>query len=298
MSLLSHIKKVVLKQKALKRFIRSLWSSLLWLKYVILFYCAPNSLVAKENAQCIISLTSYPARFDVLHLSIESLFRQSLVADRIILWLAQSQVQDSTLPLALKKLEKRGLEIRYCEDIRSYKKLIYTLQEFPQATIVTVDDDVFYRKNMLKDLRQKQQEYPNEVICDRGLFMQTEGTKAFAPYKTWSYCTKETSSFALFAVGLGGVLYPSGILDKMVQNQQLFHSLCPQADDIWFKTMSLINNKKVHCLGNPFHVTIGRSQQQGLYLTNREKNMNDVQLAQAFNHFDAEYKLYQKLEEA
>ena len=84
----------------------------------------------KRDKQLIVSLTSFPLRIGRLWIVIETLLRQKVQPDKIILWLAKSQFPngDFDLPKKLLKQTKRGLEIRFVdEDIRSYKKFYYTL---------------------------------------------------------------------------------------------------------------------------------------------------------------------------
>lgn len=69
-------------------------------------------------ATLILSLTSYPPRFGTLSLTLHSLLRQSVKADRTILWIAHIPL----LPKAVTVLQAAGLEIRATEDVRSYKK--------------------------------------------------------------------------------------------------------------------------------------------------------------------------------
>ena len=100
------------------------------------------------NKKIIVSLTSYPARIDVVNTTIESILNQSLKANRIILWLAPEQFpnKEKDLPDKLIKLKKYGLIIDWYHDIGSYKKLIPTLKLYPNDIIVTADDDVLYNK--------------------------------------------------------------------------------------------------------------------------------------------------------
>ena len=52
--------------------------------------------------------------------------------------------KEKDLPQPLLKMQKYGLETKWCNDIRSYKKLILTLKLFPNAIIIMADD-VYYR---------------------------------------------------------------------------------------------------------------------------------------------------------
>ncbi|MBQ2886366.1 MAG: hypothetical protein IJE43_21810 [Alphaproteobacteria bacterium] len=47
----------------------------------------------KINMKVIVSLTSYPARINIVHKTIESLLNQTYKADKVILYLAYEQFQ-------------------------------------------------------------------------------------------------------------------------------------------------------------------------------------------------------------
>lgn len=44
------------------------------------------------------------------------------------------------------------MEIAYCPDYRSYKKIIPTLRKYPEDVIITIDDDVLYGHETLEYL--------------------------------------------------------------------------------------------------------------------------------------------------
>ena len=79
--------------------------------------------------ELIVSLTSYPRRFPILKFTIRSLLNQTVRPDRVILWLAEDDV--TYLPSAVRRLA--GLEVRTCPDLRSFKKLIPALEQFPRV---------------------------------------------------------------------------------------------------------------------------------------------------------------------
>ena len=97
------------------------------------------------EGQLIISLTSYGNKLQLLYLTIESLLHQTIKPNKIILWLDQTAYNTyESIPIALHRQEARGLEIRLCEDIKSYTKLVPALINFPNAVIISVDDDIIY----------------------------------------------------------------------------------------------------------------------------------------------------------
>ena len=103
----------------------------------------------KREQKIIVSLTSYPQRIDIVYKVIDSLLRQSLKPDVVVLWLARDEFprQEQSLPRELRRYIKFGLTIRWCENLRSYKKLIPSLKAYPSDTIVTADDDILYPEN-------------------------------------------------------------------------------------------------------------------------------------------------------
>ena len=81
--------------------------------------------VNKYKEKITISLTTYPGRINQVYYAIKSLMIQSIQADKIILWLAEEQFPNKKLPDKIHILEKLGLTIRWCDDLRSHKKYYY-----------------------------------------------------------------------------------------------------------------------------------------------------------------------------
>lgn len=192
--------------------------------------------------EIIISLTTYGKRLNDVYLTIESLLSQSLKSNRIILWLAKD-IENKTLPLTLQSQIKRGLEVKYCEDIRSYKKLIPTLKLYPNDVIITVDDDVIYDFDLVERLVNHYKENPSYIYFCRGHKMVFDKQNNIDKYDNWEFAINHVGPSKLnFPTGVGGVLYPPNCFDERVLDQEIFMKYCPSADDVWFKAMSLLNN--------------------------------------------------------
>ncbi len=200
----------------------------------------------KRAVKVIVSLTSFPARIDTVDITVRSLLLQSLKPDKIILWLAWEQFPDKEngLPDKLLELRKYGLTIRWCRDIKSYKKLLPALRRYPEDIIVTADDDVYYERHWLKRLYSGYEEAPNYVHCHRitkvyirnNEYKMKEGE--FEVYPFPSYLHKLT--------GVGGVLYPPHILNQEVLDEEKCRELAPTNDDIWFWLMAVLNGAKIN----------------------------------------------------
>ena len=124
------------------------------------------------SPELIVSLTSYPARIGKVHIAIDSLLKQTLKPDRIVLYLADDQFpgREADLPTELLKCVERGLTISWCEDFKSHKKLIPALIEYPDAIIVTFDDDIYFEPTRLELLYNdyiENHDKGNYIYCHR-----------------------------------------------------------------------------------------------------------------------------------
>lgn len=241
----------------------------------------PVDFGINANQKIIISLTSYGARINTVHLTVLSLLNQSVKPNKVMLWLAEDEFVLAELPQKLLNLQQYGLEIAFCADIRSYKKLIPTLLRYPNKVIVTFDDDIIYPMNQLERLICEHQKYPEAIICNRAHKVSKDKCGEVLPYSQWYLDNDELlPCVELVPIGIGGVLYPINSLHQEVLNQQAFMELCPHADDIWFKVMALKNNTLTKVVDQPmayinyFHIP--NSQENSLWRSN--KNKNDQQL--------------------
>jgi len=248
-----------------------------------------------RKQQLIVSLTTYPKRFNIVYLTIESLMNQTIKPDKIILWLSKEELNDEELPRNILKLKLRGLDIRIVdENLRSYKKLVYSLKEFSCCNIITCDDDTIYPKFFVEGLYNKIKISPNNVIAYRCSLIEKLENNKLQPYLSWRSPQTNQPSFSLFPTGVGGILYPPNSLHSTVVKKELFLQLSPSSDDIWFKAMALLNNTKTVMVRKKSieFPLIPNSQHDALWHTNVVDNKNDEQLKNVFNHF----KLYKYIE--
>ena len=199
------------------------------------------------DEEVVVSLTTYGDRIHDVHLAIESIMQQTMLPNRIVLWLAEDEFQGKALPVALRMQQERGLEIAYCEDLRSYKKLIPSLRRFPEACIVTVDDDVAYNPDFIEKMVRAHKEYPTDICASRIHRIVLDAAGKPAPYLEWQLCVEKCpkENNLAFFTGCGGILYPPGCLPEEVFNQDVYMEICSSADDVWFNAMRLLNGVKV-----------------------------------------------------
>jgi len=90
--------------------------------------------VNKHQLPVVVSLTSIPSRLEKLHYTIRSLMAQSHRPEKILLWLHADLKIKIPKPLAI--LESNLFEIRYNEFTCSHRKLVHSLEAFPEITLL------------------------------------------------------------------------------------------------------------------------------------------------------------------
>lgn len=141
--------------------------------------------VLNNNSEIIISLTSFPARIATLHLVIKSLLKQTVLPEKITLWLSKEEFPDEmeNLPQNLISLCKNGLEIFFVPDnLRSHKKYFYAFEKYQNMRIVTFDDDLIYGDDTLERLLKINQAFPQSV-CANAIRKIAVSEAQFAPYR-------------------------------------------------------------------------------------------------------------------
>lgn len=231
----------------------------------------------------VISFTSFPARIKEVWMVVESLKHQSVLPEKIILWLSKEQFpNEEDVSQTLRDCEDDLFEIRMVdEDIRSHKKFYYVMQEFPDKTFVTCDDDIFYDCNMLKRLVETSKRFPGCIVANHTKSLTYSHTGELNPYKLWDHRFKPYSSLNNVQIGVGGVLYPPGCLHDLVLRKDLFWKLTPMADDIWLNAMSRLKGTPVVQTGREIMPLPIKSDAPKLSSVNAGKqNMNDKQIQQ------------------
>lgn len=194
---------------------------------------------SSDKKKIIVSLTSFPGAISYAEQAIYSILNGTILPDKIVLYITLSRFEDNGIPQGLLKLSNENsiFEIRdYNPDIRSYQKLVPALNDFPNDVIVTIDDDIFYHKNMLHDLIRLHKRLPNAIIAHRvRKILLNKPYSKWRKYKWYHFIFKRhIFKFSSLLTGVGGVLYPPNSLDTNMLDSALFSKIAPTNDDIWF----------------------------------------------------------------
>jgi len=260
-------------------------------------YLLPTDIFPSSTSgeNIIVSLTSYGHRLkDSAPYAIYSIFTQNVLPNKIVLYLNEQKWNNRNLPILIKRLQKSGLEIIFCEDVGPHTKLIPALHQFPNDIIITVDDDVIYHKNTLKQLIELNIENKDSIICHKAVIPEKEAG-SYIPYSKWNDDSFGSIYSQLSPLGVGGVLYPPHIFSEEIFNKTVYQKYCPIADDLWFWIIGLKSNvtiKKVLKSDFVFEYVDNLEQLDGknsnaLYFKNCLEGKNDEQ----FKNLTEYYKI-------
>lgn len=239
----------------------------------------------KKEDELIVSLTTYGNRIYKLKYTLYSLIEQTIQPSKILVWLSENEFSNQSIPVDLKMFKNYGVEFCYTDDVKSYKKLVPTLLQYPTKCVVTADDDLYYKKDWLEKLWVQHQKYPNDIIAHIAHKVTFAKNDCVNPYKEWLKNIKKEKGL-LFPTSGGGVLYTNKSLFRDVVKKELFTKLSPTADDVWFFFMGYLMKQKVRLVERPYtrwvYVDIykeyGLNDSDTLQSINIEHNMNDKQI--------------------
>jgi hypothetical protein len=245
-----------------------------------------SSVVASKGP--VVSLTSYGKRVNTVYLAIESIAAGSILPSRIILWLDDVETLNNR-PSSLKRLEKRGLEVRLCGKFGPHTKYYpYLLSEDNfDAPLVIADDDVLYSRWWLAGLQRADVQNPRVVSCYRAYIVRL-AHGAVQPYHMWGPCQSTEPSFYHFATGVSGCIYPSELLPKLKLAGSEFLQFCPKGDDIWLHASALRAGFKIRQIRQrhlDFPLVPG-TQSDGLSRQNVGLGYNDEQIRRTYTAED------------
>ena len=228
----------------------------------------------------VVSLTSFPARIGKVWITLESLFRQTRRPDRIVLTLTEEEFPGgiNDLPESLAPYIARGVEVVFLPyNLKCHNKYCHSLVAFPDAVVITVDDDCYYRSDTVERLLALHRKYPGAVCCNIAVVIDPSH---FHEYSFWKKSSEESGPSSLnVALGFAGVLYPSGLPLDRILDRKTAGRLAPTADDLWLKAVEMASGIGVACGGFfPKPLTIKSSQVVSLRSKNKgPENRNDLQ---------------------
>jgi len=193
----------------------------------------------------VVSLTTYGRRAQTVYLAIESIARGEARPSRLILWIDEIDLFKN-LPATIRRLQKRGLEVRLCENYGPHKKYYPYVesQDSFDLPLVTADDDILYPRYWLRKLVDANRKYPGTVNCYFAGTIEFDKRSGRMDVK-WISCHSTDPSSLYHPLGGAGVIYPPPYLMALKRAGTAFMSCCPTQDDVWHHVMALRAGLKV-----------------------------------------------------
>ena len=259
----------------------------------------PDGLLGQgfEDTGFVLSLTSYGQRVETsLPYALYSLVTQTVRPEKIAVYLDKENWNDEKLTPLLKKMQSVGVEFNYCEDLRSYKKLIPALVQYPNNPIITFDDDFYYHSKYLSWMTDAYQKSDKKTVLGQWGCIPEKKDGKYIPYNEWKDCKygDENSPISFFGCCC---CYPPHIFDGEILKKDVFMKLCPSADDIWFWAMEErqhIARRYIHPKGYGYHRPIDKIYEYKigadgcLTNTNVINGENDRQLRNVLDYYHLE----------
>ena len=165
--------------------------------------------VELRQQKILVSLTSYYKRFGYLPSVMESIRKQILLPKKIILILYEKDFNKFDLNIT-------GIEIiKVKEDIKPHKKYYYTMKNFRDYAIITLDDDIYYPSDAIISLYESYINHPNIISGRRTHLIKYKKNYQIDRYRKWRLCQRSilNSDYNLFITSGAGAIYPPDILN-------------------------------------------------------------------------------------
>lgn len=122
----------------------------------------------------IVSLTTWYKRVLNLPTVIDSILSNTILPDKIVVNLSEEDFPNRELPESVSNYLSAYHFIEFIwhkDNMKVYKKFLPTLKKYPDATIITADDDRRYPMHFIETLLKAHKQYPNNPISGNYYYM-------------------------------------------------------------------------------------------------------------------------------
>ena len=181
-------------------------------------------------------------------------------------------------------MDEMGVEVIIDKgNIRSHKKLIPTIEKYPNNPILVVDDDAIQRAAWLSTYVEDHAMYPDTIIYGQSQSRISVNDGIIHEERSMmpsSRAGKESIDLKP-ASGAAGTLFPAHTFkDERFYDRELFMKVSPTSDETWQYAFAMIEHPKFRCLSKCNMTTFaGANQECALFNTNRnlyDKIHNDI----------------------
>lgn len=235
-----------------------------------------------DKETIIVSMTTWPPRSEAAVKAMQSITNQEhSMPVHFVLVLSKDEWENNFQLYRMMEAMIEDMDVEVIWDygnIRSHKKLIPTLQRYPDNAILVVDDDMTQQNGWLEQFIQDHQQHPNDIIYghagSRVIIRNGRIEEGISQRGIYTYPGRVTYNEKP-ANGSAGTLYPSGTFtDPRFFDRETFMRLTPTSDETWQWAWAVMAECTFRCLSshnqptpikgasNPlFHTNIGKYTQ-------------------------------------
>ncbi len=233
----------------------------------------------------IVSMTTWPPRFAVAYEAMAAIVEQVKdvnLQDRVhcVIVLSEEEACATETRRAachlMCEMYKLGVEVILDPgNIMSHKKLMPTLEKYPNNPILVVDDDNAQCKGWLQTFIRDHEQHPNDIIYGQSLsHVELQGDKIVEVREPFSF---ENAGNVTYnnkpANGAAGTLYPvHTFTDQRFFDRDLFMRLSPTSDETWQWAFAKIAGKTFRQLStNNMPFMLSFDPDSALWKINKDK---------------------------
>jgi len=195
-----------------------------------------------ERPRVVVSFTTIPSRLPFLGDVAEQMQKQTYQPDRVYACIPQVSARFGTAYDMTSVNIPSNLTVIRTDDYGPATKLLGCLEyeRDPDTIVITIDDDVVYSENLIKNLVQEALENPDKRV----------GSRATSRRNTYpiNYKKRNENSESIMLEGFGGIAYRRGMIsDETRQRLQTMHHdhPCWKSDDVTFDRLITYQKIKV-----------------------------------------------------
>ena len=244
--------------------------------------CADRFIIegTMNKERIIVSMTTWPPRWRNAIEAMADLQHHTWLEgmeDKVHLVLVLSREEFPQHPeMLISSMEAMNVEIIWDEgNIKSHKKLMPTLEKYPDNPILVVDDDVARKNGWLTEFVREHEEHPEDIIY--GYALSRVYVEDGNIVEDCGNCRHVFSTPGQISTdfkpsnGGGGTLYPAGTFtDPRFFDRELFMKLSPTSDETWQFAFAKIAGRTFRCLGRcNYPLPLLANQEVALWETNK-----------------------------
>lgn len=209
-----------------------------------------------RNQSIIVSFTTTPTRINKIESTVATLLKQNISVDALYLCIPHHFKRDNSTYAIPKWLsENKKIKILRTQDYGPGTKLLGVLEKIQlpsDAIVITVDDDVYYPKNLFLQLAYAAKKNPQRAVGIFGVDLDYVANGVLNSASEMGFIKRHDSAGEVDVLqGIAGIAYKAQFFKEDIFNLEQIPS-CKFVDDMYFSFYLAKNGFLRYALKNDF----------------------------------------------